>query len=385
MPPSAKCSICSAFLSSQHLFIKDIPAGSQYFSRKINYPNLNAYLSRCSECGHIQLLCKPPLYYKEVIRSIDISPEMTSYRTNQFSNIKKEFFNGDSDIKVLEIGSGSGGFLRLLSTSFKHIFGTEHSFKSDKTNLTSNSNVKVLSTHPDRYDFFEIITKNAPYDFICCFSYLEHLPSPSVLFSNISKVLSEDGVLLIEVPNTELILSNGLLNEIIPDHLHYFTHSSLTRLGHLTSFRIHSFLPSWHNYISSAYFKHDNHLIQFDKLETQYSSFTTRINNYLASIQDDAIIYVWGAGHQSLFTISTTDLSTRVSCIIDSSSLKQEKFTPGTHLPIFHPSLLNSSPPDYLFIACAGYNSEVIRLTIEMKLRCQLVVLNGIDIEVIDK
>ena len=45
--------------------------------------------------------------------------------------------------------------------------------------------------------------------------------------------------------------------------------------------------------------------------------------------------------------------------ICDAAPAKQDKFMPGSHIPILHPSHLSTSPPDYLLILPWNLADEV--------------------------
>ena len=92
-------------------------------------------------------------------------------------------------------------------------------------------------------------------------------------------------------------------------------------------------------------------------------------------------IVIWGAGHQSLFTISTTILGKITSYIVDSSTPKQGLYAPGSGLKIYSPDRLKTNTPDVLIIACAGYNKEVLQIVKNMNLTINLIyLLDGIDL-----
>ncbi len=76
--------------------------------------------------------------------------------------------------------------------------------------------------------------------------------------------------------------------------------------------------------------------------------------------------------------MSTTNLSERVSYVIDSSTFKQGNLTPGTNIPIKSPEFLFNSPPKLLFVACAGYNKEVVKTILKAGISTQIVLLEGI-------
>ena len=93
-------------------------------------------------------------------------------------------------------------------------------------------------------------------------------------------------------------------------------------------------------------------------------------------------IVIWGAGHQSLFTISTTIFAeNRFICIVDSSIPKQGLYAPGSGLKIYSPDRLKTHTPDVLIIACAGYNKEVLQIVNNMNLTINLIyLLDGINL-----
>jgi hypothetical protein len=48
-----------------------------------------------------------------------------------------------------------------------------------------------------------------------------------------------------------------------------------------------------------------------------------------------------------------------IAAIIDDSPLKQGRFTPSTHIPIFGPEMLDANPPDVLFILAWNFEREI--------------------------
>ena len=135
--------------------------------------DFSTYLFQCNYCNHVQLANEPVQYYKEVVRSVGISDEMKNYRKKQFEDIRKDYFNNSKKIKVLEIGSASGEYSKILSHTFDQVIATEKGEQNFKSNLEKE--ICCIKTHPDDHDFCEKLNKFGKFDLICCFSYLEHL------------------------------------------------------------------------------------------------------------------------------------------------------------------------------------------------------------------
>jgi len=352
--------VCKA-CGSQHLAVltlDNLPVSAQPFlSEPSKIPlSAEASLFLCDHCGHMFLDIIPVSYYKSVIRSVSVSSEMTAYRRHQFQSLLSLFDKPPSDIRVLEIGAGNGQYSELLNEIFPHCYATE------KFSCTpAQHSIKYIDTHPDDNDFENALNSYGPFDLVCCFSYLEHLPDPAKTMKYIDNLLSPGGFALIEVPNCDYIRKKGLLNESIPDHLHYFTAKSLLSIAAPTQLNLHALESTWSSYILSFTFtKLENASIVSSRLSTSHSSLVSQINSLLTQFPLDAKVAVWGAGHQALFTLASTSLHSRVDYIIDSSTAKQGQYIQGLNQKVSPPSILDKQRISLLFIICAGYNDEVV-------------------------
>ena len=348
------CKICGGD-ELERIKIENLPKSAQGFKDEPIEDGLTTgTLVLCKTCNHIQLECDAPDYYKTVIRSSSISEEMGIFRRRQFNKIK-ELGNYK---KVLEIGSGDGCYLRLLEECFDNALGTEAGCKENEDN--------IIKTHPDDSDFQNKMTPYGKFDVIFCFSYLEHLPEPKRTLSKVLELLNDDGRLVIEVPNTNYILNKGLLNEVIPDHQHYFTTDSLIKLSQELGLKVVSIENVWYNYITRLEVKRTNHLKDFKGLKIKYEKFKKDLDNALLPKKD--IDYVlWGAGHQALYTITSTNLIETIDWVVDSSPKKQMKYIEGTKHRIYGVDTIRKMRKNSkLIICCGGYNHEVIKQAVKL-------------------
>lgn len=382
MKKKINCLLCDKNLQdSQKIFIRNIPESAQGFakSKEKVRRDFSTYLFQCKYCNHVQLASEPVHYYKEVVRSVGISNEMKIYRKRQFEDIRKTYFNNFKKIKVLEIGSASGEYSEILSHTFDQVVATEKGEKNLKSNLEKQ--ICCIDTHPDETDFCEKLNKFGKFDLICCFSYLEHLPNPKKTLLLLNKLLKEEGLYLIELPNSEMIFRKGLLNEVIPDHLSYFTINTSTTLLSKSCIEVINAKSTWDNYIISLIGR-KKVKNPINNMESRYQAFNVKLNSLFRGGKfNNQKIVIWGAGHQALFTISTSIICEKTSYIVDSSPSKQSLYAPGSGLKIYSPDKLKTDTPDILIIACAGYNNEVLKTLNNMNLKINFVyVLNGLNL-----
>ena len=376
-PVSSKihCKICNS-TDVVPYNISSLPLSAQPFT---TLPSDNLFTSSslylCDSCGHMFLDMEPVPYYKSVIRSVSVSTEMTAFRKRQFANLCSLFSKPVSSLRVLEIGAGDGQYSSLLSEFFPQCYATE----KDASN-NSSSSFHFIDTHPDDDDFIHVMDSYAPFDLVCCFSYFEHLPDPVHVFHQISQLLNPSGYALLEVPNSNYIRENGLLSEVIPDHLHYFSVNSMLALSLHSPLNIVSFESIWSDYILSFLFhKPESVVSTIDRFTLSHNSVIQQIEEQLSALLPSEKVAVWGAGHQSLFILAASSLAKRVDYVIDSSPFKQTKYIPSISTPISPPSVLFSDSISLLFVICAGYNHEVISTIGKMQLPAPPLVFSVLD------
>lgn len=97
--------------------------------------------------------------------------------------------------KILDIGCGSGFFIQLAKKKGYDTYGVELNKEAvEYARKTFSLNIQnidlVAANFPDNY--FDIIT---------CSQLLEHIAKPNDLLKEIHRILKDDGILMIEVPN----------------------------------------------------------------------------------------------------------------------------------------------------------------------------------------
>jgi len=132
--------------------------------------------------------------------------------------------------KLLDFGCGAGGFLlkarELAATAHGVELETRLNSHYQSSNLTVFQNVSDISTD----------IRGEGYDIITMFHVLEHIPDPKSILSELSKMLSEGGQIIIEVPNADDALLTLYQSEAFSHftywscHLFLFTSKTLQLL-----------------------------------------------------------------------------------------------------------------------------------------------------------
>ena len=357
------CRVCGGnLLANPLLQFENMPGAAQYMPDEDTLAtdkgeNLN--VCQCPDCGLVQLNGAPVSYYREVVRAAGFSDEMKAFRKKQFQEFSSKYELAGR--KVLEIGCGKGEYLRLLNDQGMAAEGLEYAQASVDACVASglvahqgylDDDMPGLSGLPG--------LPGGPYDAFVMLNFLEHMPDPRKALKNLRANLADGGIGLIEVPNFDMIVKEGLFSEFISDHLFYFTRDTLLNLLNISGFEVLDCQAVWHDYSLSATVR--------IRPQTDLSDFSVEQNKISAEINSfidkhaPGQVAIWGAGHQALAVISLAKLAGRVKYVVDSADFKQGKFTPATHLPIVSPATLISDPVDAVIVMAASYSDEVARV-----------------------
>ncbi len=346
-----KCKVCNKDLYEKPLLeLTNMPASAQYLpeSRDIdNDKGINLSIHQCSGCGLVQIPSAPVHYYREVIRAVGISAEMTDFRLKQFSDFVKKY----KVKKIVEIGSGFGEYLEIMTKVLPEAYGIEYSQKGVQN--CQSVGLKVVKGYIEDENY---TIPNAPFDSFFIMSFLEHIPNITSFLGGLQKNLTDKAVGLVEVPNFDMILEKQLFSEFILDHLYYFTEETLRTTLEINGFEVIECKPVWHDYILSAVVRKKSELDI-----SEFKNTNLKIKNDLNEfINGNGKTAIWGAGHQSLAVMALADLGGKIEYVVDSAKFKQGKYTPSTHIPIVSPEYFIKNPVSAMIVMAGSYSDEVV-------------------------
>lgn len=289
-------------------------------------------------------------YYREVIRAAAYSPEMRAFREAQFAEWARRYALAGR--RVLEIGCGRGEYLTLLNKVGLDAHGLEAGTASLRACRAAG--LQAVRGYLTRRSG---MLPGAPFDAFASFNFLEHWPDPVGSLRAIGRNLAHSGVGLVEVPNVDMILRQGLFSEFIADHLLYFTEDTLRFTLHRAGFEVLTCRAVWHDYILSAEVRKRAPL-DVGPLEARRLAITDALRAFIARYPAGQV-GVWGAGHQALAVIALAGIARDLRYIVDSAPFKQGRFSPASHLPIVAPTTLFAEPVRAIIVMAASYSDEV--------------------------
>ena len=133
---------------------------------------------------------------------------------------------------ILEVGCGTGGNLNMLSS-----LGTVYAF--EKNNLAhfiaidkSHHQIQIeIGSCPN-----EIPQYDHEFDLICLFDVLEHIKEDKETILKLSKLLAQNGKIVITVPAYKWLFSK---HDRVLSHYRRYSRKDIFHLAHTTNFEIH--------------------------------------------------------------------------------------------------------------------------------------------------
>ena len=138
---------------------------------------------------------------------------------------------------ILDVGAGTGDFLKVCATNSWNVFGTEPDEGARKIALE-----KGINLQEDLSEF-----KNQKFDVITLWHVLEHVGNLHEYVTTLNNLLSENGRLIIAVPNYKSddakYYKQFWAAFDVPRHLWHFSQTSISKLFTEVNMRVDTTLP----------------------------------------------------------------------------------------------------------------------------------------------
>lgn len=301
--------------------------------------------------------------------------KLVKYISNNFKIKKND--------NVLDIGCNDGVLLTHYDNKV-NIIGIEPSnvvkFISDKRIRVFNNffNTKLANNIKKKYKDIKVITMT---------NVLAHIDKINPLISNIKKILSSDGVFIVEVPYIFNMLKKGTFDVIYHEHLSYFSLSSLKNIFNKNNFIIIDVKrinfgasgPCIRIFVANkSYSKPKKSVANLLKFERKmglnkrkiYISFGKKVTNIIEKIQKKINFFkdrniplaCYTAPAKGNTLLNALNLSqSNIQYISENNKKKIGKYTPGTHLKIVTDSFIRKKKIKHALLLSWNYKKFFIK------------------------
>jgi len=383
---SDSCLICGETSLEPLISITDVPTlcnrlcASEAEAR--NAPRGDIRLGHCPDCGHIVNSAFDQArvnYDGRFENTLGFSPRYRQYAEVTADRVIKRY--GLNGKRIVEIGCGSGDFLRLLCGSGNRGEGYDPSQPNSRS-AAGRGSVEIIGRNFAVEDALGA-------DFVCCRHVLEHLPEPMNLLRQLRKSMAirPDAIVFFEVPNGLFTLDRLGIWDIIHEHVSYFTPYSLVRAFDGAGFSVCFAEPAFDDQYLWLEARVDSQasLSALPKRppDVLYSSFKARFAERIEQWRQrlDQLksnrrrVVIWGGGAKGVMFLNLLRVpaGAGIDWVVDINPRKQGHFVPLMGQRIVGPDFLLKDPPDLVIVMNPEYEHEVRSMIDGMGVGCQVV------------
>lgn len=222
MKQKSECPVCHGF-NSKYLF--SVKKGQLISCQTCDL----VYYTPRPSVQELELFYASEDYRSEFAQSLMSGEAFARQRYSQFEQSLNKYqsnFLRHSSRRLLDIGCGTGDFLRVAKENGWHISGIEISAQATRT-----ANQMLEGEYVQSGDLFTLNLTEESYDVITIYHVIEHLIDPVEMLQEIFRLLQPKGIVFIETPNIGGVgakFKKEHWSQIKPpEHISYFQPSSL--------------------------------------------------------------------------------------------------------------------------------------------------------------
>jgi len=371
------CRICKSEELEIVLNLNKMPFTDEF----VSHENIgNEFLSDieigiCNNCGSVQNLndTDMSMYYNEYTYSVQSSGFAMNFMKLLANRIKINYFKNYDSPKILEIGSGSGEQLLEFKKIGFDVLGIEPSQKlSDYAN---NIGVKTLTAFFDENTKKVVDSDFTQVDVVISSYTFDHIPRPVEVLENIYSILTDNGLVVLEVHNLELIRERNEFCLFEHEHYTYLNEETLKNLLSLTGFevldfnilqnnekRANSLLVVARKNINNKKILDVDSKVEVDRIKKLSDNIYKSIFNLEYWLNDNSRkkVVAYGAGGRGIMTLAAIKNSHLVKYIVDKNPKSKNIFAPKSNLPVYDVDKLGIDKADIIVVFSFGYFSEIV-------------------------
>ncbi len=383
------CRYCNTFLKQVFIDLGHSPASNSFITADaLNEPEVYFPLKvfTCHKCFLVQVD-----EYKKSDAIFDgdyvyFSSYSTSWlaHAKAYCNSMLQRFNFDTTSLVVEVASNDGYLLQYFKEGNIPVLGVEP---------TANTAAVAQSKGIESVvDFFgarlasELAQQGKKADLLLGNNVLAHVPDIMDFVAGMKILLKETGVITMEFPHLEKLISNNQFDTVYHEHFSYLSFNTVKQIfesNGLEMFDVEE-LPT-HGGSLRIYAKHtgnQTHPVS-EKVEALlqqesaggltsidfYATFKEKslqvkmdLLRFLIAVKEDKkLVAGYGAAAKGNTLLNYCGVKNDlIDFVVDANPHKQGKYLPGSHIPVLHEDHLKEVKPDFVIIFPWNLSAEIM-------------------------
>ena len=382
----SKCLICE---SDYQPFVDfgDMPIANAFATKEdlVDEYTFPMQVGFCESCHMVQLIEQPDrekMFHENYAFFSSTSNYMKEH-FKHFANSVIELQDLNKDSFVVEIGSNDGIMLQNFVIDKIPCLGVEPS--KNVAQVASDKGIEVITEFFDQPLAESVVRTHQKADAILSANVMCHIPYMHSIYDGVKTLSKDDGVFIFEDPYLGEIIEKTSFDQIYDEHVFLFSALSVSYLANMHDLELVNVEPQITHGGSMRYtiahkgmktvsqdvinLIYQEKKIGLDKTKA-YLGFTDSVNRIkddlielLVKLRDDGKkVVAYGATSKSTTVTNyfgiTPDL---VECIYDTTPIKQNKLSPGAHIPVLPYDQFRGSNPDYVLLFAWNHATEIMK------------------------
>ncbi len=340
-------------------------------------------LVRCPKCSLVQITetVPPEELFSDYAYFSSFSDTMVAHAKQIAQRLTCQQ-NLNSSSLVVEVASNDGYLLQWYEKSGIPVLGIEPAQNIAKV-AEKERNVRTISRFFGKEVADELSGDGIKADIIHANNVLAHVADLNGVVEGFATLLRSGGRVVVEAPYLGDLIDHVEFDTIYHEHLCYFSLTALVKLfqshgleivdverldihgGSLRIFaahegemttndRVYELLASEQRWV----FNEVHHAHFADRVEILRTSLIETLSKLK---RDGNRIAVYGASAKGSTLMNYFGIdATLIDYVVDRSTVKQGRYTPGTHLKIYDPQKLTEDQPDYCLLLTWNFADEIM-------------------------
>jgi hypothetical protein len=381
------CRLCGGYKISTIMHLNDTPLEDQFVSQQDLNIAQQVYpldLALCEDCGYVYLpyIVSPEASYSDYVYVSGLTVGLRNHYDMYAQNIINDFEISKNSL-VVDLGSNDGSMLSSFKRLDMNIIGVEPASNiaaiANESGLTTINDFftdEVASKILDMYGTASVVTANYMY---------ANIDDVIQFTKNVAKTLSPDGIFVVQTGYHPEQMKIKMFDYIYHEHFSYFTVEVLKELfsncgmqlihAQKTSpkggsIRIIGQLkngsrtidPSVQTLINEECDQGMRDINTYKKFSSDVDESKKILIKLLTDLKSSGKKIVgFGASHSTTTLIYHFELAPFFDYLIDDNEVKQGRYSPGHHLPVYSSSKLSEDHPDCVVVLAWQHAESILK------------------------
>lgn len=379
------CRVCNAVLPEPFLDLGHQPlANNLQSSSGAEEVRVDLQLVRCEACELVQLThtVAPEVLFRDYVWVSGTASTTRTY-AEQFYQQANERMQGRTNLKVTEVASNDGTFLKPFAKAGHRVQGVDPA--RNIAQMAVDAGIPTLAEFFNLTTAQQVFEQNGHSDLVIARNVIPHVAEINSVIEGIHFLLGAEGTGIIEFHDASVIQQELHYDSVYHEHLFYFTLTTLRNLLERHQLHIYDCNRSPISggslvvYFSKSVKAPTKNLLHELALEAssrvnsreQWQVFAERCAVHREQLRDlltkyqqkGAKIVGYGASARSSTLLNYCNLDQQlVSCIADQNPLKHLLWTPGSQILIQAPEQVFNNNPDVVLLLAWNFAEEILQL-----------------------